>query len=286
MPIFRGQNKFVGSIVHANNIKTYKQLENKRVAMIGGGKGAIDLATVAGTYAHSCHMIFRRSHWVAPPDLLHGYLPLAYLFSRVFTAIFDPFPYVPHSALFYFLHRNFSFIIDKIYDIIADDVITTYGRDLFHEKIFLPKMRFRNAENIMRITDESIKLIREGRIVRKLASVDEIIDNTTIRFDSGDLLQADLIVCATGFIEGCSFLSETLSRIVGQNKTASTSNEGTDLELYRRIIPVGVPNIAFIGLPAAASTWMFFEVQCHWTSDYFLGRIKLPTTKEEMYEEI
>jgi hypothetical protein len=129
-------------------------------------------------------------------------------------------------------------------------------------------------------------LNREGRVIRKVASVDKIIDDTTVRLDSGDLLQADLIVCATGFIENFSFLSETLSRALGQNKTTLTSNEGVDLDLYRRIIPVGIPNIAFIGLPATANTWMFFEVQCHWTSDYFLGRLKLPTTEKEMYEEI
>jgi hypothetical protein len=165
----------------------------------------------------------------------------------------------------------------------SNDIITTYGSDLFENKIFIPKGSLRNTENIMRVTEEFVKLNRDGRIIRKLASVKEIIDNTTIRLDSGEIFQADLIVCATGFIEKFSFLSETLSQALGQ---ASTSNEGADLDLYRRIIPVGVPNIAFIGLSAAASTWMFFEVQCHWTSDYFLGRIKLPTTDKEMYEEI
>lgn len=167
----------------------------------------------------------------------------------------------------------------------GDDTIATY-KDLYDDKILIPKYSFRNVENLSRMTDEFIKVKREGRIIRKLASIDEIIDETTIRLDSGETLQADMIVCATGFIEQVSFLSETLSRAVGQNKITPTSNEGSDLDLYRRIIPVGVPNIAFIGLPAAASTWMLFEVQSHWTSDYFLSRIKLPTNEKEMYEEI
>lgn len=85
----------------------------------------------------------------------------------------------------------------------------------------------------MRITKEFVTLVREGRIIRKLASVDEIIDKTTIRLDSGDLLQADLIICATGFIEKFSFLSETLSEAPVQNKTTSKSDEGVDLDLYR-----------------------------------------------------
>jgi hypothetical protein len=95
-----------------------------------------------------------------------------------------------------------------------------------------------------------------------------------------------LIVCATGFIEKFSFLSETLNQALVQNKTTSESDQGVDLDLYRRIVPVGIPNIAFIGLPAPIHTWMFYEVQCHWVSDYFLSRIQLPSTEKEMYEEI
>jgi dimethylaniline monooxygenase (N-oxide forming) len=286
IPVFQDQDKFAGSIVHATEIKTWEQLKNKRVAVIGGGKSAVDLATLAGMYAQSCYMIFRRSHWLIPHKLLHGYLPFQYTFTRLFTTIFDPFPYAPHSDLFYFIHRHFSFIIKKIFDSVSDYIITTYGSNLFENEIFIPQSSLRNTENSIRVTEEFIKLNREGRVIRKVASVDKIIDDTTVRLDSGDLLQADLIVCATGFIENFSFLSETLSRALGQNKTTLTSNEGVDLDLYRRIIPVGIPNIAFIGLPATANTWMFFEVQCHWTSDYFLGRLKLPTTEKEMYEEI
>ncbi|CAF1164213.1 unnamed protein product [Adineta steineri] len=73
--------------------------------------------------------------------------------------------------------------------------------------------------------------------------------------DSDDLLQTDLIICATGYVEKFPFLSRTFHRIIGQN----TTEEGVDLDLYRRIIPFGVPNIAFIGLPASLNTWMFFK---------------------------
>jgi len=259
---------------------------NKCVAVVGGGKSAVDLATLAGMYARSCYMIFRRSHWFVPYTLLNGYLPVEYTFSRLFTAIYDPFPYAPHSTLFYLFHRIFSFIIDKIYDNMSASIIATFKADLYEDKIFLPKGSIQYSENFVRIPEEFIKLIQEGRIIRKLASIDEIIDETTIRLNSGELLQADMIVCATGFIEQFPFLSDALSRALGQNTTASISNEGIDLDLYRRTIPVGIPNIAFIGLPAVANQWLFFEVQSHWTSDYFLGRIKLPDTEKEMYEEI
>ncbi|CAF0985937.1 unnamed protein product [Adineta steineri] len=138
----------------------------------------------------------------------------------------------------------------------------------------------------MRVTEEFVAMIRGNRIIRKLASIDEIIDKTTIRLDSGELLQADLIIYATGFIEAFPFLSKTLTKALVRNTTKSISDERIDLDLYRRIIPIAIPNIAFIGLPAPLHTWMFYDVQCHWMSDYFLGRIELPNTEKEMLEEI
>ncbi len=54
MPVFHDQNKSTRSIVHANDIKSYEQLENKRTTVADGGKSAMDLATLAGIHAHSC----------------------------------------------------------------------------------------------------------------------------------------------------------------------------------------------------------------------------------------
>jgi cation diffusion facilitator CzcD-associated flavoprotein CzcO len=133
MPVFRGENKFSGPIIHSSDIKTLEQLTAKRAVIIGGGKSAVDLATLAGMHARSRHLIFRRSHWLVPNDLLHGYLLVEYVFSRLFTITYTPYPYAPHSALYPFLHRRCSFILNKIFDSISADIISTYSRDLFDE---------------------------------------------------------------------------------------------------------------------------------------------------------
>jgi hypothetical protein len=231
-------------------------------------------------------MIFRRSHWFVPRDLLKGYLPIGYIFSRIFTLTCYPYPLAPHGSLYHYIHGSFSFIANKIYDTMSADVMKVYGPDLYEDKRFVPKCSFQNSENFVRVTEKFLKMKREGRIIRKLAWIDEIIDETTIRLDSGEIIQADLIICATGFIEQVPFLCEPLGRIVGQETTKPTSHDGIDLNLYRRIIPVGVPNISFIGFVAVARQWIYSEAQSHWTSDYFLGRLKLPKTEKEMYEEI
>jgi dimethylaniline monooxygenase (N-oxide forming) len=285
-PILRGQHRFTGSIAHITELKSHQLIENKRVAVIGGAKSAVDMASLAARHGLSCHMIFSHSHWILPHEILRGYIPLECAFTRLFTGIFEPFPYAPHSALFHFAHRRFSSLFTKITDMLSQGIVAMYRSSLFNDEKFVPKGSIRNAGNIMRVTSEFVQLVKNGRIDRKLASVDEIIDGTTIRLDSGELLQADVIVFATGFIEMFPFLSDGLIRALIQAERIPNFHEGVDLDLYRRIVPVGIPNIAFIGLPAPIHTWMFYEVQCHWTSDYFLGRLNLPRTEEEMYEEI
>ncbi|CAF0799316.1 unnamed protein product [Adineta ricciae] len=281
-PHFLGQNKFAGPIVHANNIKTHEQLMDKRVVVIGGGKAAIDFASLAGKYALSCHLVIRRPHWFVPESPFSDRLPAKYAYSRFMTAILYPFPYAPHTPLFYFFRWLFSSVLRNILKTISNQMVSTLKSDVYQDEKFIPKSSFHTSENSVRMTKEFAQLIRDGRIVRKLASIDEIIDSTTIHLSSNEFLQADMIICATGYLENFPFLSRTFHRALGQDNT----DESVDLDLYRRIVPVGIPNIAFIGLPASLNTWMFFEVQSHWTSDYFLGRIRLPETEKEMFEEI
>lgn len=232
-------------------------------------------------------MIFRRSHWIIPRDLLRGYLPIAYVFARIFTLTSSPYPYAPYNPMHHFIQDTCSFISTKVYKNMAADVMKVYGQDFYGDKSLLPEGPFQNSENFVRVPEKFLKLKREGRITRTLGYIDEIIDETTVRLNTGELIQADLIICATGFIEQVPFLSDELAKIVGQSKTKPKSAEdGIDLNLYRRIVPVGVPNITFTGFVAVARQWIYSEAQSHWTSDYFLGRIKLPNNEKEMYKEI
>ena len=91
---------------------------------------------------------------------------------------------------------------------IAQDIISTHGPDLFNHTIFIPQYSFRHIENISMISTEFIRLKHEGRIIGKLGVIDEIINDTTIRLDSGEELQADMIISGTGFIRYFPIFSE------------------------------------------------------------------------------
>jgi dimethylaniline monooxygenase (N-oxide forming) len=282
IPNFRGQNKFSGEITYPFTVKSHAQLANKRVLVTGSGKSAADMAVLAGRFARSCHLVFRKAHWATPRAIMGGYVPLRYLWTRASTISSSPYPDAPHTNIFRFLHRKFPKFATKMSNGTEADIIASHGTDLYGDKIFIPQHSFQNENNLSVLPKDFIRLKKEGRIIGKLASIDEIVDETTIRLDSGEELQADMIICATGFIRRFPFFSEKHAQMMD---LMTTSDGNAKTNLYRRILPVGIPNIGFIGFTSSTDHWMIAEVASHWLSDYFLKRLKLPSNKE-MYAEI
>ena len=143
------------------------------------------------------------------------------------------------------------------------DVIASYDSSLFDDRLFLPKGSYRNAENSLQLSDDFIRLKRQGHMIPKLPSIEEITDQQTIRHGTGEQLQADVILYATGIIQHFPFFSETLSRQLGLTCIKSKFTSESDVDLYRQIVPVRVPNIAFLGFMARAYQWMATEVASH-----------------------
>ncbi|CAF1506849.1 unnamed protein product [Rotaria magnacalcarata] len=281
-PIYHGQSKFAGSILSPIDIKSHKQLADKSVLIVGCGKSAADMAVLAGKYARSCYLVFRKAHWMAPRTILGGLLPLRLLLTRAMSIPFTPVPGAPHSALFRYLHQTFPKVFAKVTTGIGDDIISTNGPDLYNDKIFIPQYPYRNLKTIVIIPSDFIRLKSEGRIIGRLGIIDEIIDRTTVRLNTGEELQVDMIISATGYIRQFPFFSEEHAQMMNLIE----SNGNIELNLYRRAIPVGIPNIAFIGFTGSINYWMVAEVASHWISDYFLNRLRLPSSEEKMYDEI
>ncbi|CAF1387546.1 unnamed protein product, partial [Didymodactylos carnosus] len=274
MPYFDGQEKFTGEILHVCDVKSNDQLENKTIVVVGGSKSAADIATSAATYGKQCYMIFRRIHWLTPCRLFGGKLHGKNIFRKITTFIFPPFPFVSNHLIL-FIHKHFSKLFEKIYSNMKDDVIQTNGFNSESDKIYIPKGSIINQHTGGMIPDNFCKLKNQGKIIGKLGCIKQIIDNKTICLDTGEYIEADMIICATGFIETFSFFTEKDKQRMGLPNTKSKR-----INLYRNIIPIGVSNIAFIGFTITYAPWMMMEVTAHWISDYFLNRLKLPSNND------
>ncbi|CAF4519504.1 unnamed protein product, partial [Didymodactylos carnosus] len=132
-----------------------------------------------------------------------------------------------------------------------DDVIQTNGFNSESDKIYIPKGSIINQHTGGMIPDNFCKLKNQGKIIGKLGCIKQIIDNKTICLDTGEYIEADMIICATGFIETFSFFTEKDKQRMGLPNTKLKR-----INLYRNIIPIGVSNIAFIGFTITYAPWM------------------------------
>ena len=281
MPVFRGQEKFSGSIVHANTIKTREQLADKNILVIGGSKSAIDMATTIASVSSRCDMIFRRIHLILPLKMLRGHMPIRHLFSRFYCFLSDPYPLAPHGRLFQLAHYYFEGVFARIRKKIAADLAVSNGSDLYDGGVFRPQHVPKDGLVSFPVQPIFTELIRQDRIRGHIGSIEEIVDFNTVRLNTGEIFSPiDTIICSTGHYLRFPFFSDTDARTMGLPHGASD-----DLDLYRRIVPVGVPKIAFLGYVSSSGTWMIDEVASHWVSDYFNGAQLLPR-REEMQKEI
>ncbi len=70
VPDFEGRDRFRGDFVHSHYYRRPAKYEGKRVAIIGLGSSAVDIACEVGPHAKELHVITRRGVWVLPRYLL------------------------------------------------------------------------------------------------------------------------------------------------------------------------------------------------------------------------
>ena len=115
----------------------------------------------------------------------------------------------------------------------------------------------------------------------ELAHVKDEIKTLTadgIETQDGKTLPCDLLVCATGFAKSYDYLDATTLADLGV--------ESDGLYLYRHMLPLNVPNLAFCGSEIATiSNVTTHGIQADWICRAISGAMELPS-KEVMAEEV
>lgn len=70
IPEFKDRDRFRGEFLHSHYYRTPGRFEGKRVAIIGAGSSAIDIACELGPHTAELHHVVRRGVWVLPRYLL------------------------------------------------------------------------------------------------------------------------------------------------------------------------------------------------------------------------
>lgn len=281
MPEIPNKEKFQGKVLHSTNFQDVSLAEGKRVVVVGNGKSAVDCAVEASKAPGAkVTLVSRKAHWPTPRKIA-DLIPFQYVFlSRLGQALVTghrgALPGAPahmswwHTLgwpvmagaftvvemLFALQFRNMSGSTSPLFK--CDVVSDFYGH--------------------AQVLDYSFRdLVSKGQIDWVMASPESYTSNG-LKLATGETLEADLMVFATGFQKDYSYFPADLQSKLGV--------ESDGLYLWRHTLHPQVPGLAFVGSELATiSNISSYGLQSAWLGKVWAGDIPLPNS-EEITKEI
>lgn len=180
-PEFEGE--FAGDIIHAKDYKHPRQLQGKRVLVIGGGNSACDIAAESARVGERSTLSMRDSVWFIPKSIAG--IPVAELGQW----------WMPD-----WLQRGLIHCIIRL----------SFGT---HSRYGLPTPRHRLFSKHPTVNNEVPYYLKHGRITPKPGI--QRLAGKTVQFVDATEDMFDLIICATGYHVAYPFLPSTLNRVLG-----------------------------------------------------------------------
>ncbi|MEE8500867.1 MAG: FAD-dependent oxidoreductase [Kiloniellales bacterium] len=279
LPAFPGQEAFEGEILHISGVKSRAPLEGKRVAVLGFGKSATDVALEAAAVAQETHIIFRDPHWPVPQKLA-GLIPFKWgMLSRLTSTLLPPYqrpspveravhgPGKPLVWLFWRLVEILLFFQCRLgprfgsrENLVPRKPIEV---DCFGESTMLPRPAF-------------YRLLRRGAVTAHRAEIAAYAPDGLI-LSNGDKLDVDLVVLGTGWRSDYGFLGESV------RARLDMADDG--FYLYRHMLNPELPNLVFVGSAATICSILTYSLQARWLAELLAGNHRLPDA-EAMAREI
>ena len=273
LPDIPGKSGFPGQILHSSDVKDFEMLREKRVAVVGYGKSAADIAMGATHIASSVHLVFRTAHWPVPRKLL-GILPFKWGMLTRLTASLIP-PYVrptPAVRLLHTIGKPLPWLFWRVVEILLRaqqklDTRIENGKTLVpeHDVIFDAY-----SERTMVPRPGFFDLIRKRRIIAHRSSI-ECFDEERLVLSDGTSVEADCVVFGTGWETNYSFLTEAIK--------TNLHEEADGLYLYRHVLHPKLPNLAFVGRVSTFMSVTTYALQARWLAEVLSGGVALPSSE-------
>ncbi|OAX80333.1 hypothetical protein ACJ72_05340 [Emergomyces africanus] len=253
-PDFEGMSSYQGDISHSKIYRNPGRFGGKKVALIGFGSSAVDLACELVSVAKEVHIITRRGGWIIPRFLLGR--PAESYDNRISQTI------IPDRLSQWIQTKIINFTIGPHPDVIKPDHRLLQANVTIHSNL--------------------IEHIKVGRIKAHRTDVERFTE-TSLVLTNGTILDVDAVICCTGYHMDALYLPKESYRTKKDNPILKSSNT---LDLYKLIVSPRFPNLFFIGyvelegplLPVA-------EIQARWASAIVTGRVKLPSV-DEMNQQV
>ena len=194
-PEFPGRERFQGQIIHPQKWTSDVAYSGKRIVVVGSGATAITLVPAMAKDAEHVTMLQRSPTYIAArPDVdafankLRKYLPakIAYAITRLKNT--------KYQQLVYLRSRTHP---DKVKEILLKGVREQLGPDYDIEKDFTPTYNPWDQRLCLAPNGDFFQAMRDGKASVVTDTIDTF-DETGIVLLSGEHLDADVIVTATG----------------------------------------------------------------------------------------
>lgn len=269
IPGFPGMDSFIqagGQLLHSSEVKEEALLRGQRVAVVGFAKSATDIATCSADLSESTTLLYRKAQWKVPRYFGNKVNMRYLLFSRLSEAFFE----APHKSLF-----------QKILHSVGRPLVWAQWRGL--EVLLKAQFKLKACDMVPehRIEDQiSCSLgvapvgfyekVRSGQIQAKRTEIARL-EGKQIILKNGETLEADVLVCGTGFTQALPFLEERYRQLIVDAKGG--------FQLFRNIIHPLVPQLGFVGFNSSLFTTLTSEVAANWLVRYMENRLSLPSAK-------
>lgn len=268
-PSFPGKDEFTasgGQVLHSTEFKDTSMIEGKRVVVLGGGKSACDIATVAANKATECSLVFRQPVWMLPKFFL-GLVNMKYILLTRFSEAWFPYRQLRGSEKV--LHSFGKPLVWAFWRSVEILVRLQQGLDSCG---FVPEKRADQIECSVAIAPKNFfKYIRSGKIQTIKTTITKFIPGG-LELANGQHLQADIVILGTGFHKGIPFLEDKYRQQV--------IDEEGNFHLYRHLINPDIPQMGFVGYNATFFTLLSSEVGAWWLREYVKGNLSLPSSSE------
>lgn len=265
VPEFAGKEEFIaagGKVLHSIEFNDTSLVKDKRVVVVGFGKSACDIITLAANSAKESTLLFRRSLWKIPKfffNKIHFEDILLTRFSEIWL------PYRQKKGIEKVLHsvgKPLVWSFWRLNELILRKQFSLDGNILPLELI---NKTLSCAANIA--PDNFYEYIKCGKIKLKKAKIARFI-NDGLELDSGEKLQADMVVFGTGFHQDITFLETKYRQLI--------LDEKGNFKMFRNLIHPDIPNMGFLGYNSSFFSPLTSEVGAWWLSEYIQGNLNLP----------
>ncbi|MGR8947404.1 MAG: flavin-containing monooxygenase [Gammaproteobacteria bacterium] len=278
---FPGAEKFTGTVLTEIDVDDLNVFDNKRVAVVGFGKSAVDMAVFAHEQGAKVDHIFRTARWLLPFKIF-GVHYAKLLFNRASTSMMPSWAH--SSGIMKFVHCYLPLLPQGFWAGIR-------GILKLRLKIMALKGGPDAAERLRRVTPTH-SLLPDLRSALALAPINyyayiasgaitphhtEVkgFDENGLLLSDGSSVPCDAVVLSTGSKKPAyKFLAPEYRELIEREP------DGT--QLYRHMLHPGIPSLAFAGLNHGFMHVPSAEVGALWLCELLDGRLELPSEAEQL----